>query len=452
MRVSISFRNPSPAPLRSPLDEPLEIVLSEAPDRIRVCSTLRDDEGLLWIYRGSVDADDLRECRLCDAPAPWAPEPGAHSNWECFWRLTTGDGSAATDPTPGEPLEPTLAALGASHYSILLEAEEGTSCRIEIQRDRLPQGVDVQTALPDPLRGQLFIPPSSDVRGAVLVLGGSEGGIPADRAAALAGRGYATLALGYFAYSDRPAAAEMLPLEYFAAGLRYLRKHWPTAPLTVWGGSRGSEAAMLCAITYQSLVDGVIAWVPSPVVNPGFDMAGNEDFTRSRRAMWSLHNQPLPDCGNRAPDAATLKRRRKLQERPPGYRYRDEFLAIWQDLANDAPSHIPIEQSSARVLIVSAEDDGLWPSSWGGSQLERRLAAAKRPGVRHLVLPACGHAIGMPHAPRPYSHVGFWPKAYAGTDGAYIGQGGDPHNNARGAVGGWLGVLEFLGELEKRTA
>jgi hypothetical protein len=70
------------------------------------------------------------------------------------------------------------------------------------------------------LRGMLFVPPGEGPHPGILVLGGSEGGMPARRAAWLASHGYAALALAYFRYEDLPPLLAGIPLEYFGSALQ----------------------------------------------------------------------------------------------------------------------------------------------------------------------------------------------------------------------------------------
>jgi len=54
------------------------------------------------------------------------------------------------------------------------------------------------------LHGYLFLPAGKGPYAAVLVLGGSEGGVPQAKAEWLARHGYAALALAYFRYEGLP--------------------------------------------------------------------------------------------------------------------------------------------------------------------------------------------------------------------------------------------------------
>lgn len=123
----------------------------------------------------------------------------------------------------------------------------------------------------------------------VLVFGGSGGGRMTSVAALLAARGYPSLALAYFKAPGLPQTLHNIPLEYFAKALRVLRAQPGVDPdhVLVAGESRGGEAALLLSAYFPRLVNGVIAGVPSSVVNSA---AGPD----TGRPAWTLGGRPLP--------------------------------------------------------------------------------------------------------------------------------------------------------------
>jgi dienelactone hydrolase len=121
----------------------------------------------------------------------------------------------------------------------------------------------------------------------VLVFGGSGGGRMTSVAALLAARGYPSLALAYFKAPGLPQTLHNIPLEYFAKALRVLRAQPGVDPdhVLVVGESRGGEAALLLSAYFPRLVNGVIAGVPSSVVNSA---AGPD----TGRPAWTLGAAP----------------------------------------------------------------------------------------------------------------------------------------------------------------
>ncbi|MEM7707281.1 MAG: acyl-CoA thioester hydrolase/BAAT C-terminal domain-containing protein [Pseudomonadota bacterium] len=341
-----------------------------------------------------------------------------------------------------EPLWPQLGPLEPLVYRVSarqgeLEAEQ------TLVRHRVAPDVRV-TRLGGPIHGLLFEPRDTPARGSVLVLGGSEGGVVPGRAAALAAEGFAALALAYFQYPGLPRSGLNLPLEYFRSAADWLRQRH-SLPLCIWGASRGSEAAMLSAITWPELFDAVIAWAPSHLVNTGFEMAAGEDFAAETRAMWTLDSAPVAGVPLAAPDVERRRRRAEAMQQPPGYAFRGEFQEVWVAQDQSSPYAIPVNQLRIPMLAVAGEDDRLWPSAKACRALEQKMARGCG-SFEAVYLADAGHGIGMPNDPRPFSHLMHWSGGYSGVENGFVHYGGTPQGNAKGARLAWRKVVEFLGE------
>lgn len=215
--------------------------------------------------------------------------------------------------------------------------------------------------------GSYSAPLTSSRRPAVLVLGGSEGGLSTGFvAASLAGSGYPALALAYFAEPGLPEGLHRIPLEYFARALRWLAVQPQVDPkrIFVLGISRGSEAAQLLGVHYPTLVHGVVAVVPSDDVNcalPGcFDTS------------WTFHGQP--------------------------------FRAAVPPNSVDPRARIPDELIRGPLLFVCAGADERWPSCSYARDAMRHLTH-DRYVHRLVVAPNSGHGVGtlVPYEPNPIS-------------------------------------------------
>lgn len=118
------------------------------------------------------------------------------------------------------------------------------------------------------VHGTLFMPEGREAVGAVVLIGGSGGTEPSYVAEPLAAEGLATLSLAYFGRPALPNELREIPLEYFRDALRLLIAALPSrlVPVAVLGMSRGSEAALLSAIQFGDLVNGLVLTVPGNLV------------------------------------------------------------------------------------------------------------------------------------------------------------------------------------------
>jgi|SRR5579859_151215 len=298
-----------------------------------------------------------------------------------------------------------LAAVGAFSARAQMQAPP-------VQRtDPAPEGRRIAE---DGLIANYFPPPAGKPAPGILLLGGSEGALgagSANIARALQASGFAVLQLSYFRAPGQSPKLALVPLESFDAGLAWLKRQAGVnqGELAVVGGSKGAEAALLVAVRHPEL-KAVVAGMPSSVVWPGIDWDGLET-----RSSWSSRGEPLPDLayGAFSPQGGPL--------------------SVYQNGLAALPAHpdaaIPIERSSAQVLLVCGEADALWPSCPMARQLQDRDQAK----VTVLSYADAGHGVfGVPLAQGDPRTAGL----------AVLG--GTPGGNNAARSEGWPKVLAFL--------
>ena len=272
--------------------------------------------------------------------------------------------------------------------------------------------------------GNFYAGAGAGRRPAVLLLGGSEGGLGAGaerQARLLSEHGFAVLQLAYFGGPGQPKVLKLVPLETFDRGLAWLRARPEVDPakIAVVGTSKGAEAALLIA-SRDAGVRAVIAASPSSVVWSGIDMS---DFTPA--SSWSLGGAPLAFLRFGTPDP---KKAQGLNYISEGYR-----LGL-EGLAKEPAAAIPLERSHAAVMLVCGEADTLWPSCPMARAVEARLKA--KPFAQPVALlsyPQAGHAVFGP--PVPADSPAFQ------TLG---GLGGTPAGNGAAREADWPAALAFL--------
>ena len=249
-----------------------------------------------------------------------------------------------------------------------------------------PPGETGRRITDDGLFGNYF--PAKRRGPAVLILGGSAGGLVAEtnRAAiALQSEGISALHLSYFRAPSQSPRIELLPLEYFSTALAWLARQPEVDPdrVAIIGTSKGSEAALLVATRHPEL-KAVIAALPTSVVWPGIVWEGTDQPIGS---SWSESGSPLPHLPHVPYDASK------------GGTMADNYARSLQAYAQHPEAIIPVEKIRGAVMLVCAEVDAQWPSCPMARQVEERLRVTGRPAPLLLAYKGSGHAaFGLPLA------------------------------------------------------
>lgn len=358
-----------------PADEVVTLEVTGAPagEEVELEVITTDHGGTAWSSTTRVDADDAGRAEL-DQPM------------EPFSTLAPDDGSAdrlyVWDPR-------------GSRFTVTARAEGREPASVEVRRRLLAEGVEPRptTLAGDGVLGELWSPaPGTEVGSAVVLIGGSSGGLGAQRfdAAALASHGVTALQMAYFGAPGLPDRLTEIPLETFVAAIERLRREPGIDPERIWlvGTSRGSEAAVLVAARHPDLVAGVVLTVPGSIVACGLPDGG---------PAWSEGGTPIP-CEPETP--------------------------------------LPVTDVDGPVIATCGEGDRVWPSCAHADDLLARLADADRPPGDHLVSdPAAGHLAGLL---TPY----VWAMSPAQT--GPLEMGGDPRADDRVRAEAWPLVLEAL--------
>lgn len=225
------------------------------------------------------------------------------------------------------------------------------------------------------------VPGPQTSAGAVIVLGGSEGGFNGSRGLArrLSDAGFNTIAVSYFGEPGQKATLNEIPIEPVDRALAWLKARPEIhGPIAVIGVSKGGELALLTA-SRNPEIRAVVAGVPSNVVWAGIDLTG-----APVGSSWTSGGQPIAYVP---------------------YDLSNGFTGVF-NLYNDslknasAEAEIPVEAINGPVLMISGQADSMWPSSEMAGRVEQRLRAH---GFRHPVInlayPDAGHAVfGVPVA------------------------------------------------------
>lgn len=259
--------------------------------------------------------------------------------------------------------------------------------------------------------------PATATPGAVIVLGGSEGGLGGSRnlARRLAAEGFDAIAVSYFGEAGQSPRLDQVPIEPVARAREWLEARPGRAgPIAIVGVSKGAELALLVASRDPS-IRAVAVGVPSNVAWQGIDQTGG--MTGS---SWTADGQPLDYVR---------------------YDLSQGFTSIYKLYLDSLPSapasaEIPVERIAGPVLMISGAADSLWPSAEMANRVERRLQAN---GFAHAVTNIAYADAG---------HAAFGPPVRADTPGLEraLTVGGTIDGLVAARADGWPRVLAFLRE------
>ncbi|WP_146927005.1 acyl-CoA thioester hydrolase/BAAT C-terminal domain-containing protein [Cellulomonas xylanilytica] len=278
----------------------------------------------------------------------------------------------------------------------------------------------------------VLVQPVSGAARAVVVLGGSEGGMHERDAVALAEAGFAALAVAYFRAPGVPSALVDVPLEYFTRALDLLEAQgFAPGSIGLLGGSRGGEAALLVG-SRDERVGSVVSVAGSGVVTQGIDdEAGRLDaILQTSGPAWTVDGRPLPSL----PYEVSTELVDTIERGEP-VALRDGFAPLPTDPAALARISIPVERIRGGVLLVAGSDDQVWDSAAYHGVAADRLTDHPYPAAS-VVLDSVGHLIAGPPG-GPTASLGPGP-------GVTLRFGGDPVLTQHARAETWSRTLGFL--------
>jgi fermentation-respiration switch protein FrsA (DUF1100 family) len=402
-------------------------------ERVELKSATERGGSVVWRSQALFQADCHGRVDLSKT-APLAGHYGNIDGMALLWSQSP-DATDANAIFADDPLRPL-------HTELSVETRRGKLAGSFCQRI-LAAGVSRHPVQQDGLVGTLFLPAGSGPHPAVMVLNGSGGGINEPRAALYAARGYAALALGYFKAPGLPDYISNTRLEYFKIGLDWLRSKVRPAHnfVALSGQSRGGELALLLASLFPQDVSAVLAYVPGAVVH-GAQAAADPRIGRDGPA-WLYQGQALPYLWQNNKTASWAP----YDNGPAPHRNERAIRTALRDPEAVARSRIPVERIQGPVLLLSASDDGAWPSSLYTAMVADKLAEIGHPyPVQRLDFADAGHSILFPYVPTSqlsYRHP---------VSGHASSVGGTPAANARANLQSWQAAQHFLEQAVQAAA
>ncbi|MGH7979575.1 MAG: acyl-CoA thioester hydrolase/BAAT C-terminal domain-containing protein, partial [Limisphaerales bacterium] len=233
-----------------------------------------------------------------------------------------------------------------------------------------------------------------------------------------------------------PKSMENTPLEYFQTAIHWLQARADIKPgsIGVLGISRGGELVLLLGANFPE-IHAVVAVSGSSVRWGG--VGAGAPF----KAIWTWHGKPLPFLSQvKLTGQQTNELKRLFQTNPQAAGFAWCSMQL-RDNAAVARARIPVGKINGPVLLISGNDDKLWPSTYMDDMVIRRLADERHPfRDRHLAYPDAGHALYLPNQPTTMNSTVF-------LTGDRVNFGGNAQGNAAAAADAWPRIIAFLNRI-----
>lgn len=407
-------------PTRSMVDRPVDIIVRSRPGAIVETTFTMQRFGLAFASEAKFRVPASGVVRL----SRQAPLSGSYTGVDAmglFWSAVP----TAASPKPYQFTRDS--ELAPRPFTVTASSDGATVVAAGV---RLVQADNVARQVVDSsgMVATLFRTKGSGCHPGVIVLGGSEGGVPEEQAAVLASHNLTTLALGYFGAPGLPSSLTEVPIEGVERALTFMREQSSVCPhdAALFGGSKGAELALLAASTF-GVVRSVVALKPSSVVFYGlFGKSAHDE------SSWSYRGKPVPFANGPVPNAV----KQEISAKEAAHQktaYVGDYLARLQN-NTDPAAIIPVQRIKAPILLVAGDADHLWPSALMAQQImQRRGSMSPRFADRLLIYPGAGHLIGIPY--------GF---ARSELAHSFLDVGGSPAADETADEQSWPIIVKFL--------
>uniref|UniRef100_A0A8C5M1B0 Uncharacterized protein n=1 Tax=Leptobrachium leishanense TaxID=445787 RepID=A0A8C5M1B0_9ANUR len=222
------------------------------------------------------------------------------------------------------------------------------------------------------VRGSLFLPPGEGPFRGIIDLYGIHGGLLEYRSSLLASRGFACLALAYFAYDDLPPVLESVDLKYFEEAAHLLLQNPKVSGdgVGIMSLSKGAEIALAMA-----------AYLPQ--VKATVCINGSTAVLQESMSFGDIHMKGIPFHFERVQvtDIGAVDLSNTI---------------LYDKMADHANSILPLEKANGPILFLVSEGDNLFNSLKFANEAKARAERFGKKDVQVLSFPGAGHLLEPP--------------------------------------------------------
>ncbi|MEM8887464.1 MAG: acyl-CoA thioesterase/bile acid-CoA:amino acid N-acyltransferase family protein [Bacteroidota bacterium] len=319
-------------------------------------------------------------------------------------------------------------ALFTYATQIYLEVDGQVLDSLRFARKFLGEDVRRDSVANGDLKAIYYQPQKPKVKGALIVLAGSDGGITsADwRAALLASHGIPALALAFFDYEGLPEDLIELPLEYLDQAVKFL-KGKNHERIGILGFSKGSEFTLAYASKMSHDLAAVVAISPSTYVWQGINrnVDVKSSWTKDGQALdfvkWQYNQEVIGMLRSSGPKRFSLLYTHSLQA---------------TDSLSLKKAELNLDKARCPSLLIAGTDDGSWPADVMVERLYQQKKSIRPDApIEKMIFPDAGHLI----------YFDFLPATDSRRQGPQI-FGGNISANAYARRKAWPRILTFLYE------
>jgi uncharacterized protein len=194
-------------------------------------------------------------------------------------------------------------------------------------------------------------------------------------------QGYAFLAVGSFGMNGTPEQLDRISLDAIHDAIQRASRHQQINKdrIALIGGSKGAELALLLASHFPT-IKCVVAIVPCHAVFPALTLGASS-------SSWSYHDKEVPFVP--VPWGAVPSLIRGDLRR--------SFELMIEDTAAVERARIPVEKIQGPILLLSATEDEMWPSTEMSENVIERLKKIEFPfPYEHIAIDG-GHTAPLDH-------------------------------------------------------
>ncbi|CAM4693770.1 unnamed protein product [Leuciscus chuanchicus] len=386
-------------------EDPVHVTVSglNPQQRVDLRSKITDEKGLVFKASATYQADSSGQVDLNRDPSLGGSFTGVEP-MGLFWALKADVVSgkfALTDLT-----RPQLVDLECV-------SDDKVIAKVTNERHCMAEGVRRIPVTEGRIRGTLFMPPGKGPFPGILDTNVFRGFPFELRAALLAKRGFAVLALAFQAYQDLPRKVDKFHLEYFEEGIDFLRQQPEVkdqkiglVSISKSGDLALSMATFLPGISATVCVNGCNANTLVPIYYKDICIPPLMfDVKRSKMTPSGLVD--VSDCMNDPMSKEGL------------------------------PSVIPIERASGNFMFIISEDDRNWQSAYYAKLACDRLKAHGKNNYELVRYEKAGHFIEVPYMP-------FCLANFHAAANHVVFFGGEPKAHSEAQLDAWQRIVNFF--------